>query len=114
MAECIFCRIIAGAAPAELLYRDDQVIVFRDIHPISPSHVLIVPLKHIPSLDDASPDDQSLLGHMILLSRQVAQMEKIRYSGYRLVINTGADAGQTVQHLHLHVLGGRRLPFKFD
>jgi histidine triad (HIT) family protein len=111
---CIFCKILAGEAPAAILYRDEQVTAFRDARPISPVHVLVVPNRHIASLADAAVEDEPLLGHMLLVGRQMAVQEGIETSGYRLVVNTGPDAGQSVFHLHLHVIGGRPLPFRFE
>ena len=111
---CIFCRIIAGEIPGSILYRDDQVTAFNDARPIAPVHVLVIPNRHIASLADATPTDENLLGHLLLVGRQMAVQEGVEKSGYRLVINTGPDAGQSVFHLHLHMIGGRPLPFKFE
>lgn len=111
---CIFCRIIAGKAPATIHHRDEWVTAFDDIHPIAPVHVLIVPNRHIVSLNDATAQEVELLGRMNVLAGQLAATLGIHRSGYRLVINTGADAGQSVLHLHLHLLGGRHLPFNFQ
>lgn len=113
MHDCIFCQIASGVAVADVLYRDEQVTVFRDIHPITPVHILIIPNKHIESVNDIVEADSGLLGHLILIARIIANREGILMSGYRLVINSGADAGQTVQHLHLHLLGGAKMPFHF-
>jgi len=107
--DCIFCKIIAGEIPSEILYRDEEVIAFRDIHPAAPIHLLIVPQKHIPSLADVSADDLPLVGHMVDVANQLARKESISESGYRLVVNCGKEAGQEVPHLHLHLLGGRKL-----
>ena len=114
MDNCIFCRIVSGESPAKLLFHDSLVTAFEDSHPIAPVHVLVVPNRHIPTLADAEPADEPLLGHMILVGRQMAILKGIDRSGYRLVINTGPDAGQSVFHLHLHVIGGRALPFRFE
>jgi histidine triad (HIT) family protein len=111
---CIFCKIIEGSLPAEILYRDDQVIAFKDIHPIAPVHFLVVPITHLNSLNESQPEHEILIGHMTCIARQLAEEAGIHQSGYRLVINTGPDAGQSVFHLHLHVLGGRHLPFRFE
>ena len=107
---CIFCKILAGGSPASILYRDDQVTAFRDSHPVAPVHFLVIPNRHIATLEEV----QSQEGHMALVARQIATQEGISQSGYRLVINTGPHAGQSVFHLHLHVIGGRPLPFKFE
>jgi histidine triad (HIT) family protein len=106
---CIFCQIIAGTAPADIVYRDESITAFRDNQPAAPVHILLVPNKHIPSLNHAAQDDEGLLGNMVLLARRLAEEQMISQDGYRLVINTGAKAGQTVFHLHLHLLGGRPL-----
>ncbi len=111
---CIFCMILTGKAPGEILFQDDQVTAFDDAHPITPVHVLVVPNRHISSLDEAEEADQALLGHLLLVGRQMASDKGIAASGYRLVINTGRDAGQSVFHLHLHVIGGRPMPFRFN
>jgi histidine triad (HIT) family protein len=108
MTGCIFCGIIQNRVEARIIWEDDLAIAFRDIRPQAPSHLLVIPRKHIPSLDGASPQDASLLGHLLLVAHKVAADEKID-SGYRVVINNGIDAGQTVFHIHVHVLGGRRM-----
>jgi histidine triad (HIT) family protein len=113
VATCPFCRIIRGEQSAEILYRDNSVICFEDIRPITPVHILIVPLEHIESLNTATAEHQQLLGHMIFTARQMAAGTRLERSGYRLVINTGLDAGQTVFHLHLHLIGGRAMPFQY-
>jgi histidine triad (HIT) family protein len=111
---CIFCKIIAGEASAKILFHDELVTVFQDSHPIAPVHFLVIPNRHIATLEEVTSQDEALLGHMTLVGRQIASQQGIRQSGYRLVINTGPDAGQSVFHVHLHVIGGRRLPFKFE
>jgi len=109
MAECVFCQIVAGKIPTRLLYQDDEVIAFPDINPAAPIHLLIVTRRHIPSLAHLSEDETPLVGHMIKIANQLAREEGIADSGYRLVINTGKDGGQVVPHLHVHLLGSRRL-----
>ena len=111
---CAFCRIISGEAPAQVLYRDDEVIAFRDIHPVAPVHILVLPCEHIISLNQASAAHQALLGRLVLTARQLAEQEGVQNSGYRLILNTGSDGGQSVFHLHLHLLGGRHLSFRFQ
>jgi histidine triad (HIT) family protein len=111
---CIFCKIVAGEIPAQILYHDSLVTAFRDNHPITPVHVLVVPNRHIISLNEIQPEDESLLGHLTAVGRQIARQEGIEETGYRLVINTGPHAGQSVFHLHLHIIGGRPLPFRFE
>ena len=105
---CIFCKIIAGEAPPSVLYRDEQVIAFRDIHPVASTHVLIVPRRHIDSVNDLEAGDAGLVGHMVLVAKQLAVQEGVAEHGYRLVINTGPEGGQSVFHLHLHLIAGRR------
>jgi len=105
MSECLFCRIRDGEIPAKLVYQDDRVVAFRDINPQAPTHVLVIPRKHIASLDAASGEDEGVLGHLNLVAARLARDEKL--SGFRTVINNGAEAGQSVWHVHLHLLGGR-------
>ncbi|MBL8167231.1 MAG: histidine triad nucleotide-binding protein [Acidobacteria bacterium] len=104
---CIFCRILAGEIPSTKVYEDRLVYAFRDANPQAPTHVLLVPKEHIESLNDAAQGDEALLGHMLRLAPKIANQEGLADSGFRTVINTGGDAGQTVWHLHVHVLGGR-------
>jgi histidine triad (HIT) family protein len=109
MEDCIFCKIAAGEMDTEFLYEDDAVVAFADISPMAPVHALIVPKKHVANVDEAGPEDRELLGHMIHAAQKLARDLGVSESGYRLVINTGAGAGQTVPHLHMHLLGGRLL-----
>ena len=107
---CLFCRMIAREIPADLVHEDDRSIVIRDINPQAPTHVLVIPREHIESLDDASQKDETLLGHLLRISARVANEHGLSDSGgYRAVINTGRGAGQSVFHLHVHVLGGREM-----
>src|SRR6266404_2939983 len=107
---CLFCRIIAGEIPADFVQRDDRSVVIRDINPQAPTHLLVIPLEHIESLDDASQKDEALLGYLLRVSARVANEHGLSDSGgYRAVINTGRGAGQSVFHLHVHVLGGREM-----
>ncbi len=106
---CIFCQIVANQATANILYRDQQVTAFRDLHPMGPTHLLIVPNRHIDSLNDLQDEDESLLGYMFTVAHKLAAKEGIDQSGYRIVVNTRDDGGQTVYHLHLHLIGGRRM-----
>jgi histidine triad (HIT) family protein len=103
--DCIFCKIIAGQAPAKIIYRDERAIAFYDRSPRAPVHALIVPVEHIDSLNDLTPEHESLAGHLLLVAHHIAEQENIK-SGYRLIVNTGRGAGQIVFHLHLHLLGG--------
>jgi histidine triad (HIT) family protein len=109
MAEkTLFERIIDREIPATIIYEDEHCIVFRDINPQAPTHVLVVPRKPIPSLDDVTPEEALLTGHLLLVARRVAADEGLA-DGYRVVINCGPDGGQSVDHLHMHMLGGRKL-----
>ena len=107
--DCLFCKIRDGDIPAEIVYKDDDVFAFRDINPQAPIHVLIVPRKHIPTVNDIEPEDAGLIGSLFLAARKIAEEEGIAEEGYRLVMNTNMRAGQTVFHIHLHLLGGRSL-----
>ena len=107
--DCLFCRIIAGEVPADIVHSDERCVAFRDTNPQAPVHVLIIPREHMDSLDDASQRDEATLGHLLRVAARVANEEGLSESGYRTVINTGAGAGQSVFHLHLHVIGGRPL-----
>ena len=110
MAEdCIFCKIGQGEIPSEFLYRDDTAFVIRDIKPGAPTHLLVLPFEHVTYLASFTPDREAMLGHLVLVAREMAQREELTESGYRLVINQGPNSGQEVPHLHVHVLGGRRL-----
>lgn len=104
---CIFCKIAAGEAPSTTLYKDDQVTAFRDLHPVAPTHVLIIPNKHIVSVNEAIPENEALFGHLFVVARKIAEMEAIHENGYRVIVNTGVHGKQTVSHLHMHVIGGR-------
>jgi histidine triad (HIT) family protein len=109
MNACIFCRIIEGEAPGEIVYRDDLVTAFRDINPVAPVHVLIVPNRHYTSLNDMKSEDEALAGRMVLVARKLAEQEGIHEGGYRLIVNTGSHGGQVIPHLHLHLIGGQRM-----
>ena len=105
----LFERIIGGEIPANFVYRDERAVAFRDIHPRAPTHILIVPVKPIPTLDDLRPEDEALLGHLLLVAAQVARTEGLAAQGYRLIVNCREHGGQEVYHLHVHLLGGRPL-----
>ena len=107
--DCIFCKIIAGEIPSKQVYKDDLVTAFHDIHPVAPVHVLIVPNEHIPSVAAVEEAHEAILGHMFIVARRIAEQLGVAESGFRLVVNTGADGGQDVFHLHMHLLGGHRL-----
>ncbi len=108
MADCIFCMIGNGEIPSNVVYEDDKLIAFHDLEPQAPVHVLVIPKKHIESLDDVSEDDKELLGHIMFKIHEIADMLGIE-NGYRVVSNNGEDAFQTVKHLHFHVLGKRKM-----
>ena len=107
--DCIFCQIVAGKIPSDIVYQDEEVIAFRDINPVAPTHLLIIPRKHIPSLAHLPDVEIPLIGHMVKVANQLAREGDVAESGYRLVINSGEQGGQLVPHLHMHLLGGRRL-----
>jgi len=106
MTDCIFCKIIAGELPSTNVFHDEQVTAFRDLHPAAPTHILIVPNRHIDSVNLLTSEDEPLIGRLFIIAKQLASQEGIAESGYRLVVNTNAHAGQTVFHIHLHLLGG--------
>ena len=106
MSDCIFCKIIKGQLPAKIVYQDKNIIAFHDIHPKAPVHVLVIPRKHIKSLQEIEETDKNLMGELLLAVKKVAAKLKIKDSGFKLVINNGEDSGQLVFHLHLHLLGG--------
>jgi histidine triad (HIT) family protein len=109
MSDCLFCRIIAGQIPGNIVFQDDQLIAFKDINPQAPLHVLIVPRRHIASLNELTPADDALVGSMFRAAAALAKENGYAERGYRTVFNTNREAGQTVFHIHLHVLGGRAL-----
>ena len=109
MSKTLFEKIAAKEIPAHIIYEDDLVIAFRDIKPAAPAHALIVPKKPIPRIAEAGSQDHAVLGHLLLKAAEVAEKLGVKNSGYRLVINNGPDAGESVPHLHLHILGGRHL-----
>ena len=111
MDNCIFCKIVSGEAHSQKLYQDEIVTAFRDIHPVAPTHVLVVPNKHITSVNDLTDEDEPLIGHLFMTARKIAGQEGVDQTGYRLIVNTGAHAGQAVFHLHLHIIGGQRMRF---
>jgi histidine triad (HIT) family protein len=107
--DCIFCRIVAGEIPANRVFEDDRVVAFRDVHRAAPVHVLVVPREHIGSLSELEARHEALAGHLLATVARIARDEGIGDRGYRTIVNTGEDGGQTVPHLHLHLLGGERL-----
>lgn len=109
MKDCIFCKIVTGEMDSQIVYQDEQVTAFRDIHPVAPTHILVIPNRHIASLNDVMEEDEPLVGHMLSVVRPIAEKEGVQDSGYRLIINTGPDANQVVFHLHLHIIGGQHM-----
>lgn len=107
--DCLFCKIIAGDIPANKVYEDDNVLAFHDISPAAPTHILIIPKKHIAAVKDAGAEDAELLGKLTLKASDIAREHGLEEDGYRFVINTGKQGGQTVFHIHLHILGGRAM-----
>ena len=107
--DCVFCQIVAGKIPGEIIYQDKEVIAFRDINPVAPTHLLIVPKKHILTIANVSEADMPLIGQMVKIANQLAIEQGVAESGYRLVINCGQQGGQVVPHLYMHLLGGRQL-----
>ena len=105
----IFSKIIAKEIPADIVYQDERVTAFKDIHPIAPIHILIIPNHEIPTVDDVTPEDEAVLGHLFVVARQIARDLGIAENGYRLIVNCRGDGGQEVFHLHMHLLGGRKL-----
>ena len=109
--DCIFCKIANKEMPSEIVYEDDEVVAFKDIKPVAPVHLLIITQKHIPSVDHLESGDKELIGSLFLVAQKIAREQGVAETGYRLVFNVGPDAGQTVDHLHLHLIGGHKLPW---
>lgn len=107
--DCIFCKIASGEIPSNILYRDEDVVVFPDINPVAPVHLLIIPIKHIASVAEIKDADAALVGKMVAVASKMAEEQGLVKNGYRLIINHGAHAGQVVFHLHMHLMGGRQL-----
>ena len=107
--DCIFCKIAKGEVKSNIIYRDDKVVAFPDINPKAPTHILVIPRKHIASVTDLSEADEALMGHLFIIANRLAKQQGISNDGYRLVVNCGPHGGQLVAHLHLHLLGGRQL-----
>ena len=109
MSDCLFCKITSGEIPADIVHQDDTVVAFRDISPQAPTHILIIPRKHIATINDLGDEDTETVGRLFLTAARLATEEGIADDGYRVVMNCNAGAGQTVFHVHLHLLGGRRM-----
>ena len=110
MTECLFCRIVARQAPADIEYEDDAVLAFRDIYPKAPVHVLIIPKRHIVSVQDVLPEDAELIGRCFVVARRIGELKGFAERGYRITVNCGPEGGQVVSHVHFHFLAGRREP----
>jgi len=108
---CIFCKIVSKEANATIVYHDEQVTAFRDLHPVAPTHILIVPNKHIDSVGTLEPEDEQVVGHIFSVARKLAEQEGISKGGFRMITNTGSHGGQSVFHLHVHLIGGQRMKF---
>jgi histidine triad (HIT) family protein len=108
---CIFCKIVSGEIPSDKVFEDERVTAFRDVHPVAPTHILIIPNKHIASVNDLSEADEIIAGRMMLVAKQLAELENVAEGGYRLMVNTGPNGGQEVFHLHLHLIGGRKMRY---
>ena len=109
MTDCLFCKMASGDIKPDIVFEDDDVLAFHDINPQAPTHVLIIPKKHIASINDIQSEDEVLVGKLYKVAKKIAKQESFADSGYRVVMNCGEDAGQTVFHIHLHLLGGRKL-----
>ena len=109
MSDCLFCRIVEKKIPAKVVYEDDQILAFDDVNPRAPVHTLVIPKQHVASVQDLGESDRTLLAQLLLACTKVARHKGLADPGFRLVVNTGRDGGQTVFHLHLHVLGGRHM-----
>lgn len=107
--DCVFCKIVAGEIPSNIVYEDGCVLAFRDIAPQAPTHILVIPKEHIPSFAAITEENAALVAHILAVAAQIAREEGLEDSGYRIVSNCGPDAGQTVPHLHFHILGGKKL-----
>jgi len=107
--DCIFCKIINGEIKGDVIFRDELVTAFRDISPVAPTHILIVPNQHVESLNEMTSGQEALIGRMFSIARQLAAQDQVSEGGYRLVVNTGPNGGQTVPHFHLHLIGGQRM-----
>lgn len=112
MEDCLFCKIIKGDIPSTKVYEDEEILAFRDINPVTPVHVLIIPKKHITSLVDLKPEDEAVVGKIYTAINKIAKQEGILEKGFRVIVNCGEDGGQEVKHLHFHLLGGKKLGIK--
>ncbi|MBO5479429.1 MAG: histidine triad nucleotide-binding protein [Clostridia bacterium] len=109
MEDCIFCKIIKREIPSDIVYEDDEIIAFKDIHPAAPIHILVIPKKHIPSLVELEKEDEALIGKIYTVINKIAEAQGVKEKGYRVIVNCGRDGGQEVGHLHFHLLAGTKL-----
>ena len=112
MNDCLFCKIIKGEIPSNKVYEDEEILAFRDIHPVAPVHILVIPKKHISSLVDLEPEDEVTIGRIYGVINKIAKQENIFEKGFRVIVNCGEDGGQEVKHLHFHLIGGKKLGTK--
>lgn len=114
MEDCIFCKIINKEIPSKIVYEDDEILAFEDIHPLAPVHTLVIPKKHISSLKEVNEENSDIISKIYLVINKIAEMKNIKEKGYRVVVNCGEEGGQEVQHLHFHLLGGKKLGTKMS
>lgn len=112
MEDCIFCKIINKEIPSQIVYEDEKILAFRDIQPVAPVHILVIPKKHIPALTELTKEDEEVVGKIYTVIRQLAEKENIDKTGFRVIVNCGEDGGQEVKHLHFHLIGGKKLGTK--
>ncbi len=112
MNDCLFCKIVNKEIPSTIVYEDDEILVFKDIHPVTPVHVLVIPKKHITSLAELEKEDEAVVGRIYTVINEIAKKEGILEKGFRVIVNCGEDGGQEVKHLHFHLLGGKKLGAK--
>ncbi len=112
MSDCIFCKIINKELPSTVVYEDEEILAFKDINPVTPVHILVIPKKHISNLNEVEPEDEAVIGKIYTVIKQIAKKEGIAEKGYRIIVNCGEDGGQEVGHLHFHILGGKKLGTK--
>lgn len=112
MEDCVFCKIIERKIPSDIVYEDEEIIAFRDIEPVAPVHILVIPKKHISALTQLTKEDEAVIGKIYTVINQVAKKENIKEKGYRVIVNCGEDGGQEVKHIHFHLIGGKKLGTK--
>ena len=112
MEDCLFCKIVKGEIPLTKVYEDEEILAFKDINPVAPVHILVIPKKHISSLNEIEPEDQMLIGKIFTVIKKIAKEQGFAENGYRVIANCGEDGGQEVKHLHFHILGGKKLGTK--